>query len=143
MIVVKDMFLTHTAPSAPFYNDAWFSHRVRTRLRASAWKLGQSVSGACRVGTTAIIWVTFHPFMVPNLSSTGPLRAKMRYAEDLGSHAVLTASLHMAEIRIVTPFGMASPAATDLRLNFAPDRLHLFDASGRRIAAALTPALVS
>ncbi|WP_435164785.1 ABC transporter ATP-binding protein [Falsirhodobacter sp. 1013] len=67
------------------------------------------------------------------LIKDAPLRARLRYREDLGSHSVLTATMDLAEIRIATPFGAAPPEGSDLALRFPPEKLHLFDTAGLRV----------
>jgi len=72
------------------------------------------------------------------LGTGGPLKARLRYREDLGSHSVLAADLAGDVIRVATPFGADIAEATDLSLSFPRARLHLFDAAtGRALPGAI------
>jgi sn-glycerol 3-phosphate transport system ATP-binding protein len=64
----------------------------------------------------------------------GPLKAAIRYREDLGSHEILEADLGGQQLRIATPFGAEINAVSALSCSFQRARLHLFDGqTGRAI----------
>jgi sn-glycerol 3-phosphate transport system ATP-binding protein len=63
-----------------------------------------------------------------SVKSGGPITARIRYREDLGSHEILEADLCGQQLRIATPFGAEIDAASELSLSFPSGRLHLFDA---------------
>jgi sn-glycerol 3-phosphate transport system ATP-binding protein len=67
----------------------------------------------------------------------GPLKASIRYREDLGSHEILEADLSGQQLRIATPFGAEIDATSALSLSFPANRLHLFEGeTGKAIANA-------
>ncbi|MBO9590477.1 ABC transporter ATP-binding protein [Devosia sp.] len=73
------------------------------------------------------------------LVGEGPIKASLRYREDLGSHAILAADLGGNLLRIATPFGADIGVEANLSLTFPPLRLHLFDAeTGRAIPGAFS-----
>ncbi|URK88982.1 sn-glycerol-3-phosphate ABC transporter ATP-binding protein UgpC [Rhizobium sp. RCAM05350] len=67
----------------------------------------------------------------------GPIIARIRYREDLGSHEIIEAGLGGQQLRIATPFGAEIDAVSTLSLSFPRARLHLFDGeTGKAIANA-------
>jgi sn-glycerol 3-phosphate transport system ATP-binding protein len=62
------------------------------------------------------------------VSPDGPIKARLRYREDLGSHSVLAADLAHSMVRIATPFGLDIDASAEPAFSFPSARLHLFDA---------------
>lgn len=58
----------------------------------------------------------------------GPIKARLCYREDLGSHAVLEADLAGNTLRIATPLGSEIVSQSELSLSFPSSRMHLFEA---------------
>jgi sn-glycerol 3-phosphate transport system ATP-binding protein len=61
-----------------------------------------------------------------SVKTGGPIKANIRYREDLGSHEILEADLGGQPLRIATPFGAEIDAVSALSLSFPRNRLHLF-----------------
>jgi sn-glycerol 3-phosphate transport system ATP-binding protein len=61
------------------------------------------------------------------VEAAGPIKATIRYREDLGSHEIIEADLGGQQLRIATPFGAEIDAVSALSLSFPKARLHLFD----------------
>jgi sn-glycerol 3-phosphate transport system ATP-binding protein len=71
------------------------------------------------------------------VDAAGPLKAEIRYREDLGSHEILECVFGGQQLRIATPFGAEIGMASTLSLSFPRVRLHLFDGeTGKAIPAA-------
>ncbi|OCP19914.1 MULTISPECIES: sn-glycerol-3-phosphate ABC transporter ATP-binding protein UgpC [unclassified Ensifer] len=67
----------------------------------------------------------------------GPIKAQIRYREDLGSHEILEADIAGQPLRIATPYGAEIDPTSTLSLSFSQARLHLFEnETGRAISNA-------